>query len=71
MLEFVPAEWLSGAPYGALFIVSLFAASILPFGSEWLFITLLDQGYSFWTVWWVASLGNTLGGWINYALAFW
>lgn len=54
--------------YAGLFVISFLAATILPIGSEVFFAAMLVVGYDplcclFW-----ASLGNTLGGMVNYWL---
>lgn len=54
----------------ALFISALIAATLFPLGSEVLLITLLNQGENAFILWLVATLGNTLGSIINYALGF-
>lgn len=58
------------AEYGyiGLFLASFLAATILPFGSEVVFIALLAAGLNDWTCVIVASLGNWLGGMTNYYL---
>lgn len=55
----------------SLLFISFFAATLLPFGSEWFLILLLLNGYS--PVWSVltATLGNSLGAWINYLIGNW
>lgn len=55
----------------ALFFSSVIAATLFPLGSEVLLITLLTQGNNAAILWLVATLGNTLGSVINYALGFW
>jgi len=55
----------------ALFFSSLIAATLFPLGSEVLLITLLTQGNNAAILWLVATLGNTLGSVINYALGYW
>jgi len=55
----------------ALFFSSLIAATLFPLGSEVLLITLLTQGNNAAVLWLVATLGNTLGSMINYALGYW
>ena len=54
-----------------LFFSALVAATLFPLGSEVLLITLLTQGNNAAILWLVATLGNTLGSVINYALGFW
>lgn len=54
-----------------LFFSAVIAATLFPLGSEVLLITLLNQGENASILWFVATLGNTLGSIINYALGFW
>jgi len=54
--------------YIGLFIASFLAATILPFGSEVVFVTLIAMGLDPWTCTIVASVGNWLGGMTNYLL---
>lgn len=57
---------------GALFITSFLASTLLPGGSEaaLLFASINDHSTPF-NLWWVATLGNTLGGMTNWILGFW
>jgi membrane protein YqaA with SNARE-associated domain len=57
--------------YLALFLTALAAATLLPMGSEILLIGLLSQEKLPLLLWAVATLGNTLGSVINYALGYW
>jgi len=54
--------------YVGLFIASFLAATILPFGSEFVFVTLIALGLDPWTCTIVATVGNWLGGMTNYYL---
>lgn len=54
--------------YIGLFIASFLAATILPFGSEFVFVTLIAVGLDPWTCTIIASTGNWLGGMTNYFL---
>ncbi|MDU1891865.1 MAG: YqaA family protein [Dysgonomonas sp.] len=54
--------------YIGLFLASFLAATILPLGSEVVFIGLLAAGMNGWTAVLVASVGNWLGGMTNYYL---
>lgn len=54
--------------YIGLFLASFLAATILPFGSEVVFVALLAAGLDPWTCTIVASIGNWLGGMTNYYL---
>lgn len=58
------------AEYGyiGLFLASFLAATILPFGSEVVFVALLAAGLNGWACVAVASVGNWLGGMTNYYL---
>ncbi|MDR1504702.1 MAG: DedA family protein [Prevotella sp.] len=54
--------------YIGLFLASFLAATILPFGSEFVFAGLLAMGMNAWGCVIVASVGNWLGGMTNYFL---
>lgn len=54
--------------YIGLFLAAFLAATILPIGSEVVFIALLAAGMDAWTCVFVASIGNWLGGMTNYYL---
>lgn len=54
--------------YIGLFLASFLAATILPFGSEFVFVGLIALGLDPWTCTIVASIGNWLGGMTNYYL---
>lgn len=54
--------------YFVLFISAFGAATILPFYSEITFIAMLNQSYNVGWVWFVATLGNTLGAAVNWIL---
>lgn len=58
------------ADYGyiGLFLASFLAATILPLGSEVVFVALIAMGMSPWGCVVVASVGNWLGGMTNYYL---
>ncbi|WP_353473707.1 DedA family protein [Salipiger sp. H15] len=57
------------ASYGGLFVAAFGAATILPFQSELIFVGLqLGSGLPVWALVLVASIGNTLGSVVNYAL---
>ena len=50
-----------------LFSSSFLSATILPGGSEFILALLDHSSYrSFWTLWLIATLGNTLGGLVSY-----
>ena len=52
--------------YLTLFWTAFVAATLLPGGSEALYIYDLQNGYNVWGVWLAASTGNTLGSGVNY-----
>lgn len=54
--------------YLSLFLVAFLAATLLPAQSEVLVISAQQMGYNVWWIWFFASLGNTLGSVVNYAL---
>jgi len=54
--------------YVTLFLTAFGAATLLPFGSEALYLYDLQAGYTAWLVWGVATAGNTLGSAVNYLL---
>ena len=56
--------------YLTLFFVAFLSGSLLPLGSEALFIYVLKNGHIAWVVWLVASFGNILGAVFNYYLGF-
>lgn len=54
--------------YAGLFALAFLAATILPIGSEIFFMAMIAAGFEpLWCLIW-ASLGNTLGGMVNYWL---
>lgn len=54
--------------YLALFFASLLAATILPASSEVLLFALLKQGMAPTLLVLTATIGNTLGSWVNWLL---
>lgn len=61
-----------GAGLGALFVSSFLAATLLPGGSEVVFLGVLISGTAtFWPALAVATLGNTLGGMSSYVVGRW
>lgn len=54
--------------YIGLFLASFLAATILPFGSEFVFAGLIAMGLNEWNCIIIASVGNWLGGMTNYYL---
>ena len=54
--------------YWGLFISSFLAATIIPVTSEALLILMLSMGYDPLISLTSATIGNTLGGWLNYII---
>jgi membrane protein YqaA with SNARE-associated domain len=54
--------------YLLLFSSALLAATFLPLSSEVVLASLLLQGYSTLLLWLVATVGNTLGSLVNWAI---
>ena len=54
--------------YWGLFISSFLAATIIPVTSEALLILILSMGYDPLISLTSATIGNTLGGWLNYII---
>lgn len=54
----------------ALFSSAFIASTLFPMGSEVVLLGLLSQGHDPFALWLVATIGNTLGSCINYALGF-
>jgi membrane protein YqaA with SNARE-associated domain len=54
--------------YWILFISAFGAATILPFYSEFTLVMLLQENYSPWLLWGIATCGNTLGAAVNWVL---
>ena len=53
-----------------LFVSSFFSASVLPGSSEIIFVAMiLNETAPVWSVVWVATVGNTLGGIATFILA--
>ncbi len=61
-------ELLSSHGYPALFLISFLAATIIPFGSEWLLTTMLIQGFAPIPVVATATAGNYLGACTTYLI---
>lgn len=54
-----------------VFVVALISATLLPMGSEPLVFAVIKANHQlFWTVILVATVGNTLGGAIDYAMGY-
>lgn len=54
--------------YLTLFLSALVSATLFPFGSEALLIYDIKEGYNIYALLFFATLGNTLGSFINYVL---
>ena len=54
--------------YVGLFLTSFFAATIIPVSSEAFLIIMLTLGYDSLNCVLVSTVGNTLGGWLNYII---
>lgn len=54
--------------YLTLFTVSFLAATLLPLGSEALLLYDISQNYSLLLLWFFATIGNTIGSFVNYWL---
>jgi len=55
-----------------LFLTSFLASTLLPGGSEAaLLLAAFNEISSTTHLWWVSTLGNTLGGMTNWLLGFW
>lgn len=61
-------ELLAANGYPALFLLSFFASTLLPLGSEWLLVALIIQGFDPLPVVLVASAGNLLGACTSYGI---
>jgi membrane protein YqaA with SNARE-associated domain len=53
-----------------LFFASFFAATVLPFSSEVMLAIMVAAGYEKFTILWIASIGNFLGGMSCYYLGY-
>ena len=53
---------------GSVFVISLLSATLLPGGSEALVVAQVCLGAPLFWLWLAATLGNTLGSWINWAM---
>ena len=61
-------EYLTTHGLPALFLLSFFASTLIPLGSEWLLVSLLLSGFAPFPVVAVASAGNFLGACTSYCL---
>ena len=64
------AGW-ANAGLPALFLACFLAATILPFSSEALLLAMALGPWATWSLLATASIGNTLGGVVNYAIGRW
>ena len=73
MIDFmtVQTDWSWLANPSGLFLMAFLAASLLPFGSEWLLVLLISQGGDPLSLGTIATTGNVLGSCLNYALGLW
>jgi len=65
LLESLESVFL-GYGYFGLFLASFLASTIVPFGSEWLVLLLIQMKFNFLAVVLVASAGNFLGACTSY-----
>ncbi|MDT8443868.1 MAG: YqaA family protein [Desulfuromonadales bacterium] len=63
--------WLLEYGYPALFLLSLLASTLVPLGSEWLLAALLIKGFDPPSVVLVATVGNSCGALLTYAIGLW
>lgn len=61
-------DWIEWG-YIGLFVASFLAATILPIASEAVFIAMLFS-FNPWVCLFVATTGNTLGGYLNYGIGY-
>lgn len=54
--------------YFSIFLTAFLAATVLPAQSEFVVMAAQRLGYEVWIIWWLASIGNTLGSVVNYIL---
>ncbi len=64
-------EYFTGFGYVGLFLASFLAATILPLSSEVVLSFLLLNDLNPITLVSVATFGNVLGAFVNYAIGFW
>ncbi len=57
--------------YLGLFVTAFLSATLLPMGSAVALFALCAAGYDPWPLWLWGTLGNTLGGLVNWALGRW
>ena len=61
-------DWIELGYFG-LFVATFLAATILPFSSEIVLVSLIAAGFDPIHCFIIATLGNTLGGMTSYGLA--
>lgn len=59
---------LTGGSYVGLFLASFLAATVFPLGSEAVVAAMAVNGFNTLGILAVATLGNTLGAWVNYLI---
>jgi membrane protein YqaA with SNARE-associated domain len=59
---------LTGSSYAGLFLASLLAATLFPLGSEAMVAAMAAKGFAPLAILVTATLGNTLGAWVNYLI---
>jgi membrane protein YqaA with SNARE-associated domain len=57
--------------YLGLFVTAFLSATLLPMGSAVAVVALCAAGYDPWLLWLWGTIGNTLGGLVNWALGRW
>lgn len=63
-------DWMEWGLVG-LFLASFLAATILPFSSEAVLLTMVASGMDVAALFFTATAGNTLGGGVNYTIGRW
>jgi membrane protein YqaA with SNARE-associated domain len=61
-------EFLVANGYPALFLLSFFASTLIPLGSEWLLVALIVHGFAPVPVVLVATAGNLMGACTSYGI---
>ena len=64
-------EYFTEFGYAGLFIAAFLAATILPFSSEVVLSLLLLKGLNPMVLVFIATSGNVLGSFVNYAIGLW
>lgn len=59
---------LTGGAFASVFLASFLAATVLPLGSEAVVAVLAAEGYHPAGLLATATVGNTLGAWVNYLI---